>query len=108
MADNSQSRGGALNRFIDYVMQPGHLPSIGKELAYAVADIRQKVVEEGMYGRPTTPPIDTRDGDPLGRSMEPVASPVTVNISFADLCRDIAKTHPAAEQDRGRDHGPER
>ena len=35
----------------DYARGPLGLQSIGRELAYAVTDIRQKVVEEGMYGR---------------------------------------------------------
>ncbi|UEM25418.1 hypothetical protein JL100_036485 (plasmid) [Skermanella mucosa] len=39
----------------DYLMHPDRLPSIGKELAYAVTDIRQKVVEEATYGRVVTP-----------------------------------------------------
>ena len=36
-------------------MQEGRLPSIGRELAYAVEDIRHKLVEEGMFGRQVTP-----------------------------------------------------
>ena len=53
--------------FLDYLMDEKRLPSIGKELAYAVADIRQKVVEEATYGRAVTP--DLHAGDPLGRAM---------------------------------------
>ena len=76
-------------------MRPDRVPSIAKELAFAVADIRQKL-EEAAYGRPVTPETihgrpPERDGDPLGRSA---ADP------FRERCRLI---HESREQS-----GPER
>lgn len=88
-----------------HAMGPKGLPSIGKELAYAVTDIRQKVVEEATYGRVVTPqPMDTGGihgkaeeadkGDPLGRSTQ-------LSPSFRDRCAAVAA------RDTGRD-GPDR
>lgn len=53
--ENEGQRSNFRQRAKEYLMHPDRLPSIGKELAYAVTDIRQKVVEEGTYGRVVTP-----------------------------------------------------
>lgn len=97
-------------RLIRHAKGPKGLPSIGRELAYAVTDIRQKVVEEATYGRAVTPqPLDAGGihgkarpaeaeepdkGDPLGRSAT-----VSVSASFRARCAEVA------ERGKGRD-GP--
>lgn len=43
----------------------GFWASIGRELAYAVEDIRHKVVEEGWFGRQVTPSTFPRDEPPM-------------------------------------------
>ena len=91
-------------RLVDYLMDERRLPSIGRELAYGVADIRQKLVEEGMYGRSVTPPIEvgihgrepSEKGDPLGRSRG--------DDPFLERCREAYAAHdqqspePAAQE----------
>ncbi len=58
-ADKPTSEASWIKRLRDYVdnhalMQDHRLPSIGRELARAVEDIRHKVVEEGFFGRQVT------------------------------------------------------
>ncbi|MGG5812383.1 hypothetical protein [Falsiroseomonas sp. CW058] len=77
-ADSLRAR--LAQRFKAHALGPKGLPSIGRELAYGVADIRQKVVEEGWFGRVVTPqpvgiersalygpPMDS--GDPIARAQ---------------------------------------
>lgn len=57
-----QQRTTIRQRLKAHAMGPKGFASIGKELAYAVADIRQKVVEEATYGRVVTPrPMSPQD-----------------------------------------------
>ena len=103
----------------DYVMDPRRLPSIGRELAYAVTDIRQKVVEEGMYGKVVTPQENSSDerrhttvelkrpepkGDPLGRTGGDGES------KFKQRCREAFEKGGKGPDgpDRGPERGPER
>lgn len=103
-------------------MDPRALPSIGRELAYAVTDIRQKVVEEGMYGKAVTPQEDwpdekrqntveakkpeaTPEGDPLGRTSGDGES------KFKQRCREAFENGGGKgpeDPDRGPERGPER
>lgn len=93
-------------RFFEHALSEKGLPSIGKELAYAVADIRQKLVEEAAYGRTVTPEhvssIHGRDepqakGDPLGRSAG--------GDPFRERCRQAyeRRQSPSEPGDRGPD-----
>ncbi len=108
IAREAQGENSFRQRLTDYLMDANRLPSIGKELAYAVEDIRQKVVEEGMYGRPVTPSIhgnpEQDKGDPLGRSLH---VDISVEVSFKDRCREVYESReqnaPARETP-----GPER
>lgn len=43
----------------------GFVASLARELAYAVEDIRHKVVEEGWFGRQVTPSTFPRDEPPM-------------------------------------------
>lgn len=111
MAKRENTRGQAepadsfRTRLVDYLFDERRLPSIGREISYGLADIRQKLVEEATYGRAVTPPIDVgihgRDADgenrdPLGRSQGP--------DPFRERCQEVfARSQP---DDRGRD-GPE-
>lgn len=104
MADPNNSsppQDSLLARFIEHATGPMGLASIGKELSYAVTDIRQKVVEEGMYGRQVTPAVIESLGtgrDPLGRSMPGEKQ------SFEERCSEVAASAPAEQT---HEHGPD-
>lgn len=73
------------------LMRPDRLPSIGRELAFALADIRQKY-EQAAYGHPVTP--ETIHGRPT-EAADPLGSPHAVD-HFRERCRLI---HDSRQQD---------
>lgn len=74
------------------LMRPDRLPSIGKELAYAIADIRQKLIEEGAWGRTVTPEsIHGRPHEQAGNTLDRFGAV----DHFRDRCRLI---HESREQ----------
>lgn len=91
----------------DYLMHPDRLPSIGKELAYAVTDIRQKVVEEATYGRVVTPrPMPghgkAEPGSIHGKAVEPdQAEPGGIQGGAAEKdAPEPGGVHGAPEKDK--------
>lgn len=76
LTDAFKARMSALRERINThpLMHEGRLPSIGRELAYAIKDIRHKVVEEGWFGRQVTPSTFPRD-DPPSPSIHGPAVP---------------------------------
>ena len=81
------------------LMRADRLPSIGRELAFALADVRAKF-EEAAYGRAVTPETihgrqDDAGGDPLGHA--------TVD-HFRERCRMIHESRePFAPERAGPD-----